>query len=370
MGRFLHWLARPRLLHWLLPYLMLLIAVGTIAQRSIGLFESQKRYFSSLILWMGGVPLPGGRAACALFLLSLLAKLIVASPWRREKAGIFIAHLGVALLLLGGVLSTSFSTEGFVVLGVHRSTAEFSDYHDREFSIRKNGAKLFHASLDTLRAGTLIENPALPFALQVEKQCGNCTMQMREATDEAFKGPARKVTLKPLPGELEDERNLAGLEVTVRQAAAEADGTYLLFEPISQQPSFSIGADRYALMLARKTYALPFTVELLDAEKKNHPGTEMPRSYSSTVLIRDGALEQRAVITMNHPLRYKGYTLYQSSFFSAAKEGEPALVSFTVVQNTGRVFPYVASVTICIGLLIHLWRKLPTLLRRDREEVV
>ena len=102
LHRITQWLARPLLLHWLLPYLMLLVAIGTIAQKYIGLYESQRLFFSSTILWIGWLPLPGGRAVSALMLVSLLAKLTVASPWSRSKSGIFIAQLGVVLLLVGG----------------------------------------------------------------------------------------------------------------------------------------------------------------------------------------------------------------------------------------------------------------------------
>jgi hypothetical protein len=54
---------------------------------------------------------------------------------------------------------------------------------------------------------------------------------------------------------------------------------------------------------------------------------------------------------MNEPLRYKGYTFYQSSF-SLRPDGEYSVLS--VVRNKGRVFPYLASLLIFAGLLLHL----------------
>jgi len=45
-----------------------LVIVGTIAQKYIGLYQSQVRFFSSFILWAGPVPLPGGYPTLTVFL--------------------------------------------------------------------------------------------------------------------------------------------------------------------------------------------------------------------------------------------------------------------------------------------------------------
>jgi len=54
---------------------------------------------------------------------------------------------------------------------------------------------------------------------------------------------------------------------------------------------------------------------------------------------------------MNEPLRYRGYTLYQSSFDLS---GDTPYTVLTVVENKGRIFPYIASLLIALGLIIHL----------------
>ena len=189
-------------------------------------------------------------------------------------------------------------------------------------------------------------------------------MAPRDAGTKNLKGNAQKIMLANLPGELEDERNLAGIELTL-SGAGEADGRYLLFEPVEKHPAFAIGNDHYTIALGRKNYALPFSLRLLEAEKEMHPGTDIARSYSSTVMMIDGDVSQRATITMNHQLRYKGYTVYQSSFNEG--DGQQS-VSFAVVKNSGRVFPYAASITLCLGLIVHLCLRLPTLFRRQSHE--
>ena len=54
---------------------------------------------------------------------------------------------------------------------------------------------------------------------------------------------------------------------------------------------------------------------------------------------------------MNEPLRYKGYTLYQSSFIQGGGKETTVL---SVVHNMGRMFPYISSIIICIGIVVHL----------------
>ena len=68
------------------------------------------------------------------------------------------------------------------------------------------------------------------------------------------------------------------------------------------------------------------------------------------------ATNRKILIKMNEPLRYKNYTFYQSSFIEE-ESGETSV--FAVVENYGRLFPYISSIIMCFGLLLHLIIKLP-----------
>ena len=60
---------------------------------------------------------------------------------------------------------------------------------------------------------------------------------------------------------------------------------------------------------------LPFSVEVIDF-KIEHYSTGMPKLFASRVRIHDDELKEplEANIEVNHPLIYKGYAIYQSSF--------------------------------------------------------
>ena len=72
----------------------------------------------------------------------------------------------------------------------------------------------------------------------------------------------------------------------------------------------------------------------------------------------------RNVIRMNEPLRHRGYTFYQASF-TADDIGEATVLA--VVRNSGRLFPYISSVIVCFGMLLHLFIRLPALAMRSRS---
>ena len=53
-------ISNPKFFVIIIIWLMVLIFVGTIEQKYIGLYASQNKYFFSIILWLWYFPLPGG----------------------------------------------------------------------------------------------------------------------------------------------------------------------------------------------------------------------------------------------------------------------------------------------------------------------
>src|SRR6201995_1098163 len=107
-------LAKPVLMFYALPWLMLLLVLGTVAQRYIGLYQSQKLFFGSFIFWLGVIPLPGAYATIGLLAIALCAKLVLKSPVRKHNAGTIIAHASVVVLLVGGLITAASREEGYM----------------------------------------------------------------------------------------------------------------------------------------------------------------------------------------------------------------------------------------------------------------
>lgn len=336
-------LAGPGVIFYTLPWLMLLLIVGTVLQRDLGLYDAQRRFFSAWIVWLGPLPLPGAYTALAVITLGLLVKFLFYSPWRLNQSGIILSHLGVLVLLIGGMLTALTQSEAYMPIKEGEIVRSASDYHDRIITIAGDGRDAISLPFADVAAGTRI--PGLPFAVTVDFVCRNCTpVAVKEAGQR--RGLAAEVSLRNAPNDASDEANLSGIEFTVT-GSADADGTYLIMEEIPHTPDI----DGHVFSIGRRPLPLPFALELKDFRRKFHPGTDMPRGFSSDVVVHDGGVVWPYHIRMNEPLRYKGYTFYQASF-SVRPDGEYSVLS--VVRNEGRIFPYIASALLFAGLLLHV----------------
>lgn len=371
--------ARARLLFYLLPLFMLLLVVGTVAQRYIGLYEAEKLFFNSFIYWWGGlIPLPSNYTLLGLISLSLIAKLLLKSPWNTRHSGIIITHFGVILLLVGGLFSAFSSEEGFVSLmdSKEKNAKEsrsniVSDYHQRELVLTKNGTDWGYIDFYDIATGSKLttdnftqyqpENIAspLPFNIQITKLCHNCKIENITESSEDNKirqGTVQNFTISEDKLSKQNEENIAGIEFELNVLLeSQILRTYIALESLrdNKVASLDFGEDNYKLIIRKKQRPLPFTIILRNFEKQHYGGTEMAKSYISDVTIIDGEIEWEKTIEMNKPLRYKGYTLYQSSYLEDINGNQYSILA--VVKNSGRVFPYVSSIVICIGLLIHLF---------------
>jgi ResB-like family len=341
--------ASPRILFYGLPWLMLLLTLGTIAQKEMGLYAAQKMFFSSWILWIGVVPFPGAYLTLGVISVCLLIKFIGYSPWQKSKAGIILSHLGVLLLMIGGLFTAITQKESFVMLGEGQEIFSASDYHARVLTIEKDGT--FHASLPFEQ---IVPNKniisTLPFTIHVLEACDNCQPSMIKDPDGRM-GFAQKVELLKKPPEKENEANMSGLTFSVSGTDKKQDGVYIAVEEIPLYPIITKDGSEYRFKMERQQTQLPFSMILNEFKRELHPGTNMASGFSSSITIKDGKIEWPYTISMNNPLRYKGYTFYQSSF-SIRPDGTFSILS--IVENKGRVFPYIASVVLFFGLLTHL----------------
>ncbi len=363
-------MAKADIVYFTLMWLIVLLFVGTIAQKYVGLYEAQNVYFSSFVFWWGPVPLPGGALTIGVIAVSLLAKLIFASPWNWGNSGIIITHVGAILLLLGGLITALHSREGSMTIYEGETSGFFTDYHARELLVfeQDSNEKIAAFPFDELQEGKKLAVPGLPFTIEIIKACKNCNIfpWKKPADDPIFKelrGRAQKFDIEAMPPEKDDERNRSGVQFRIAGASEEKDGIHFSVDFIDISPWVEVEGKVYHIALQKQRTYLPFEIQLIDFEKQYHPATGIPRSYKSEIVLKEGDTEWRNVVSMNKPLRYKGYTFYQSSFMD---NGEKEATVFAVVRNAGRMFPYISSIVMCIGLLIHMALKIPKLIRNKK----
>jgi hypothetical protein len=109
------------------------------------------------------------------------------------------------------------------------------------------------------------------------------------------------------------------------------------------------GEQQWEIALRSKRYYYPFSVELVDFSHDKYPGTEIPFNFSSEVVVQHNNAEknQKALIYMNHPLRYEGLTFYQASFAN-----NDLTSIFQVVRNPGWMLPYISVILMGAGMVI------------------
>jgi hypothetical protein len=96
-----------------------------------------------------------------------------------------------------------------------------------------------------------------------------------------------------------------------------------------------------------------------------YPGSDIAKSYESQVILKTRSFSRKVLISMNKPLRHENFTIFQSSYF-IAKDGTESSI-FAVVKNSGRMFPYISSLIILLGLLIHFLAMLVEKKRKKNE---
>lgn len=342
--------AKPDILFYTLPWLMFLVIIGTISQKYIGLYAATEAYFGSVILWLGPIPTPGGITTLGIIFIALTVKFIFYSPWNRKKAGTIITHFGILLLLLGGIITSISSKEGFMLIEEGRNSASIASYYDKVLVFKTEKTRLQTNDFGSLKKGDRLNISDLD--IQILEQCENCGARAPSGLYDNLQGLAENMELHPIALEMEKERNFAGLILDIKDKKNnDVSGTYIVMEDIPKNPIFKTSDGTLEILLERQKRPLPFSLTLKDFRKISYPGTDKAKEYESDLIIHDGDVFWPVTISMNKPLRYKGYTFYQSSF---EQRPDIEVTILSVVENKGRAFPYIATLIIFAGLLTHL----------------
>jgi hypothetical protein len=342
---------------------MVLVFAGTIAQVDMGLYKAQNEFFRSFfVFWKPHavgfkIPVfPGGYLVGGVLLLNLVASHFKRFSFSRAKAGIWMVHAGLILLLLGQLLTDMLARES----SLHLREGEARNYSeaDREVELAVVDTtdpateKVFAVPQTLLSKQQEIRIPELPFTLKVNRYYPNSAVEQRtgDAPAAATRGFGPQGTVKELPrSTTTDKRDIPSvvIEPVTPQGSL---GTWLVSEYIDRPQTIAAGNRTYQVSMRLRRFYMPYNIKLLEFRHDVYPGTEIPKNFSSRVrLQRPGTGEDREVlIYMNNPLRYAGETYYQASFDPDNKGSV-----LQVVRNPSWLTPYLSCILVGLGLLVH-----------------
>lgn len=114
--------------------------------------------------------------------------------------------------------------------------------------------------------------------------------------------------------------------------------------------------EAYLVSYNNRRIKLDFSLFLKEFKVTKYQGTNKAMEYSSLVEIQDKSetgnpMPIESLISMNEPLKYKGYTFYQASYETDEKTGEPVATVLSVNRDPGRWIKYLGSLILSIGIV-------------------
>ena len=374
----------------LLSFSLVLIFFGTLDQVQYGIWHTQELYFESfLVVWtfpehapLGQhlnwirIPMPGGYLLGGMLLINLLAAHFTRFKMSWMKCGIFLIHSGLILLLISELMTDILAVESQMPVG-EGGTSNYSQGFRENELVFIDRSHPEHDSVHTipaslLKPGKRIDVPNTPLSIRTVRYHGNAEIGRATsgspAESIATRGAAVRmgIIVNPKPETYsEDEINTVTAFVEVIKGE-DSLGTWLVSNVMDERfpPQMVDAGDRpfeIALRFTRHYY--PFEIELIDFKHEKYPGTEVPFNFSSEVKVthQDSTKNQKALIYMNHPLRYEGLTFFQASFANQDKTS-----IFQVVRNPGWLLPYLSVLLMGLGMCVQFGMHFFKFLRKQR----
>jgi hypothetical protein len=364
LKRLLDGISSLRLTLFCLSAALVLVFAGTLAQVRLGLYFVQEQYFQSWFIWWSPasqtfrIPIfPGGHLIGGALLVNLIAAHVRRFRWSWRKLGIQLTHLGLIIMLAGGLATDLFSVNSYMRI----KEGGTKNYSEDSMRMELAVVDLTDPETDQVTAipgelladGGSITHETLPFRIVVRSFYRNSQLRMiapdTSSVPAAANGTGARISVKSLPRATRmDDRDVMSVVVEIVPLKGGASlGTWLVSDAMAAPQNFELDGRQWSIHLRPARYYKPYSMALKDFTHEVYPGTRIPKNFSSKInLIDPENKENRQVlIYMNHPLRYLGDTYYQSGF-----EPDNSGTVLQVVRNPSYQAPYIACIIVGLGL--------------------
>ena len=337
--------------------LFILTLLGTLYQVEHGLYEAKHVFFSSWFIWKFGIPIfPSGLTCMTILTANMLTGGLIRLKISQRNIGVVITHIGIALMLGSGMVKVLTADEGNLALLEGERSNFFSSLFKWEVAITEVGGEgaaivipdEYLTDLDGDSSRT-VKSDALPFDVILSGFVKNCRIQPKGPMWVAQGPVVDDFGIFEMAPMKESEQNASGMHVEI----AGQKGILWGF----QRAPWTVKVDgrTFLVDMRHERYLMPFSIELIEFMKEEHPGMTMAKAYKSDVLKIDESGEEKIRIQMNEPLRSENLVLFQSSFGSQAS-GTYSV--FSVVDNVSDQWPLYSLWVVTAGMLWTFVRRL------------
>ncbi len=354
-SRLLRWMYSIPLTVICLVLLMILTFWGTVFQVENGLYAAQEKFFSAWFVWVFDViPFPGAKIVLGLLLVNLFGYMINMLAFQPLRPGIVMIHSGLLVMLVGGAITHYYGEETFLSMWEGETANMSSAYYNWEVAVwKRDGVVRDVLAIDAkdLQPGEELAFAPTPITLTVEEFHPHARAFQSKSTERPYLSSFNISRIERAPLEKEPTRNIPAGIFVVNAPGLPEPTKILLFGDDTAPLIVPVDGVEYSIGMRHRRSPLPLGIKLLDFKKQTHPGTEIASSFSSLVEVTADGITRELTISMNKPLRHRGYTLYQQSY-QVTPDGRESS-TFAVTHNIGRLLPYVSTAMVVIGMIIH-----------------
>lgn len=338
----------------LLLWFIVILIMGTISQKEIGIFSAQQKYFSSILIWVFDekIPVLGGKMVLFLIFINLFAK-IFSDKFNTNKIGTFCMHIGVLYLIFSSIFILKSNEEGNILIKEGNKSNIIITNNNYILTLTDNSfTKVIKLTSFNAKSYKIL----LDYNIQIKNFYLNAGLTYKHnfLKKQTLFDISRFFNLQKKTLFLESENNKAGVVFTFLNKNSYK--TYYLLENICNKHILKFKDKNLIISLNKSIIILPFELHLLKFEKETYPGTQIAKSYKSKLFIKEtNGINWHYNIEMNKPLKYKNYTFYQTSFIEDAT-GNITILSVT--KNSKNYVFYISGIIMCFGLIIHIFNYL------------
>lgn len=375
--RCLEVLADLRITVVLFALAMILVFWGTLAQVDNGVWTVVQKYFRSYFVWVplkvvsfnyfdntrDAIPFPGGWLIGGAMLVNLLAAHAIRFKLSWNRAGIFLIHIGIIIMMAGEFVTGTYAVEGMMEIKEGRSSREVTQNGKAELAIilsdEKNIKKdeVITVPGSLLKTGAAVDRAEVPFKIEVTQYMINSRLKdgRNNLASEGFGKHHIAQEMPEVAGvDPEQKVDVPSAYMKISDKKGNVLGTWLFSRWFDDPQWITVDGQRYQVILRFKQTTRPFTMHLTKFKHEKFPGTETPKDFHSYIRLTDSDdnVDRDVEIYMNAPLYYRGETFYQSSW-TTDMHGRANGTILQVVRNPGWLLPYVSCGVVGFGLLIH-----------------